>query len=90
MEHAAVVGHGLVDGQGERYVHRRERADRRARGDVDELERAQRRGRAKADFLREQAPVERDPPALGADELITSEGATKPMHRAAGFKITAI
>jgi len=28
--------------------------------------------------------------AVGVDELITTEGVTKPMHRAVGFKITAI
>lgn len=28
--------------------------------------------------------------AVGADELVTTEGATKPMHRAGGIKITAI
>jgi len=28
--------------------------------------------------------------AVGADELVTTEGATKPMHRATGIKITSI
>lgn len=28
--------------------------------------------------------------AVGADELVTTEGTTKPMHRAAALKITAV